>query len=156
MDPKQFRKYVLVPTLEKIGLYSEPAEELLFGTACQESHLEYLHQLGGGPAIGIYQMEPATHNDIWMNYLNYQTAISSQIIKTEIPGMYQSNNAQEMAGNMYYATAMCRAHYLRVPEALPDASDVQGLAEYWKQHYNTHLGAGTVDEFIHNYERFKE
>jgi hypothetical protein len=28
-----------------------------------------------------------------------------------------------------------------------------GMADYWKQHYNTPLGRGTVEEFISNYQR---
>ena len=48
---------------------------------------------------------------------------------------------------------MARAHYLRVPEPLPDAGDVEALAAYWKQHYNTPAGAGSEAEFIDNYQR---
>jgi hypothetical protein len=43
---------------------------------------------------------------------------------------------------------MCRIHYLRVPEVLPAANDWPGFAAYWKNHYNTWLGAGTVDGFL--------
>jgi hypothetical protein len=43
---------------------------------------------------------------------------------------------------------------LRVPTPLPDATDVPALAAYWKKHYNTHLGSGTVVKAIKKYERF--
>ena len=48
---------------------------------------------------------------------------------------------------------MARIHYLRVPEALPAADDVVGLAAYWKRYYNTELGAGTVEKFVESYQR---
>ena len=68
----QFCEYVIQPALESIGMYSEPAEQLLLGTACAESNLgTYLHQVGG-PALGVFQIEPATHTDIWENYLLYR------------------------------------------------------------------------------------
>lgn len=63
---EQLRLYVIRPTLEKIELWSEAAENLLLGTTAQESHMgTYIKQVGKGPALGIYQMEPATHKDIW-------------------------------------------------------------------------------------------
>ena len=57
----------------------------------------------------------------------------------------------QLKGNLYYAVAMCRIHYYRVSEALPN--DLEGMARYWKKYYNTELGKGTVEEFIHNYEQ---
>jgi len=47
---------------------------------------------------------------------------------------------------------MCRIHYLRVPEPIPDT--IQGQAAYWKMHYNTELGAGTPQEYILSWYRF--
>ena len=58
-----------------------------------------------------------------------------------------------MIGNLYYAAAMARVHYLRRPEALPPAGDVEALGQYWKNFYNTFLGKGTVEEFVENYHR---
>ena len=49
---------------------------------------------------------------------------------------------------------MCRVHYYRVSEALPEENDIEGMARYWKKYYNTPLGAGTEEEFIHNYKEY--
>ncbi len=54
--------------------------------------------------------------------------------------------------NLAYATAMCRVYYIRVPHPLPDAGDVRAMGEYWKRHYNTPQGRGTVDEFVGEFE----
>lgn len=152
MDIGQFRVYIVRPVLEHLRLHSFAAENLLIGTALQESRLSYVRQLGAGPAIGIYQMEPATHDDIWRNYLAYHHGLAALVRTLELPGWY-GGEAIEMAGNMYYATAMCRIHYRRVSAPLPAADDVHGLARYWKRHYNTALGKGTAEEFIQNYTR---
>ena len=69
LDADQFTRLIIRPALKIIGLDFRAAEELLLGTALQESRLTYLHQLGGGPALGLFQMEPGTHDDIWTNYL---------------------------------------------------------------------------------------
>lgn len=147
INPGQLREYVIRPTLKELGAYSESAEELLMLTAATESLCgKYLHQVGG-PALGIYQMEPATHDDLWVNYLKYKPALAEKVAR-------YGHEARELPGNLYYATAMARIHYLRRPEALPSAMDERGLASYWKTWYNTHLGAGTVEKAIENYRAY--
>lgn len=149
LDREQFVDLIIGPTLEALGLHSLSAIELLLGTALQESRLCWLHQLGGGPALGVYQMEPNTHKDIWENYLAYRPALAQRI--PHIGAM--KPHPMMMVGNLWYATAMARIHYLRAPEALPAAGDLEGQAAYWKKYYNTELGAGTVDEYIRNWNR---
>lgn len=152
MNAEQLRQEVIRPTLKRMGLWSQAAENLLMGTAAQESHLgEYIVQMGNGPARGIFQMEPATQTDIYDNYLSYR---SNLLQKTEQLLAPIPDRATQLATNTAYACAMARVHYYRAPEALPDADDIQGLAAYWKKYYNTPLGAGTEEEFVHNYHRF--
>ena len=64
LDPRQFAERVIRPALVKLRLQSPAAEALLLGTAVVESGLSALVQAGGGPALGLYQIEPATHADI--------------------------------------------------------------------------------------------
>jgi hypothetical protein len=149
LDIPQFRQYILQPALEDIGLYSLAAEELLLGTAIQESRLTYLKQLGGGPAVGVFQMEPATHDDIWENYLQYHQELSDLVRTIE-----DSVDAAYMISDLCYAAAMCRVHYYRVSEALPDAGDTITQAAYWKEYYNTPLGAGTAQEYLENWNKY--
>lgn len=148
VDKNQFTEFVIVPALEALDLDSQAARELLLGTALQESGLRYLKQLGVGPAMGFFQMEPATHDDIWNNFLRYKGELTSRvnvICRLPIPEM--------MITHLLYAAAMCRIHYYRVKEALPAAGDLEAQAAYWKKHYNTPQGAGTVDEYIRNWRR---
>lgn len=146
---QQFVAHVIRPSLAHLEMGGRAAEELLLGTAIQESRLTYLHQLGGGPAEGVFQMEPATHKDIWENYLAYKPELARKVNELALLG---GSGITQMCGNMYYAAAMCRVHYRRVPKALPEAGDLEGQAEYWKEFYNTFLGAGTVEEYIENYQ----
>ncbi|NML16536.1 hypothetical protein [Azohydromonas caseinilytica] len=142
----EFRKGVIKPTLLKIGLWSPAAEELLLGTALKESRLKFRRQIGGGPARGLFQMEPATHDDIWKNFLKFRAKLADQVM-----GLRSSPGAdpiQELTDNDAYAAAMARVHYLRAPAALPPAGDVQAMAAYWKKHYNTVFGAGTAKSYV--------
>ena len=45
--------------------------------------------------------------------------------------------------------AVCRLCYYRKPDALPEAGDIEGQAAFWKQHYNTPLGKGTVTKYVY-------
>lgn len=134
------------PTLLRIGLYSKAAEELLLGTAIHEScNFKYRRQLGGGPALGFYQMEPATHDDIWKNFLSYRKALAEEVGVLIVP--YKDNlTALEFSDS--YATAMARVQYLRAGMPLPPAGDVKAMAQYWKSYYNTVLGKGTPSEYL--------
>lgn len=143
MDVYQFNNLIIVPTLKELGMYSKAANVLLLGTALTESRLVYVQQLGCGIAKGFYQMEPETAQDIWNNYLKYREDISDKVKSFLIDG--QDINEQLM-GNMYYATAMCRIHYRRVPTELPEWSDSYDMALYWKSHYNTFMGAGSISD----------
>ncbi|QDP58373.1 MAG: hypothetical protein Unbinned664contig1000_54 [Prokaryotic dsDNA virus sp.] len=152
INPKQLRINVIRPVLQSIGLWSQAAENLLLGTAAQESGMgQYLVQLGNGPARGIFQMEPATLEDIEINYLGYRNDLRNKVNGFAFPALTHEDN---LTCNLAFAAVMCRVHYLRKPGALPDANDIPGMAGYWKLHYNTPLGKGSVHEFVENYNRY--
>lgn len=144
IEPRQFRRLVVRPVLEHLGLWSLAAERLLIGTALVESRLIYLEQLPAGPALGVFQMEPGTNLDIWQHYLAFRPARAAKV--WAFAGGVLARE-REMIGNLNYATAMARIHYLRVPHPLPDAEDFDGLGAYWKNYYNTVAGKGSVERW---------
>ncbi|XQZ98796.1 hypothetical protein ACOZ4Y_02380 [Komagataeibacter rhaeticus] len=60
LDLTQFKLGIVAPALDMIGLGGAAAINLLTGTALAESGLTYVQQNGGGPALGLWQMEPCT------------------------------------------------------------------------------------------------
>ncbi len=169
LDVHQFTKYIIRPALEAIGLYSKAAEELVLGTAIQESRLRYLAQLGSGLALSLYQMEPATHDSIWVDFLPDRPKLALKVKRLAIP--LQAESAFEkmihdvilktsqipvetLLSNRLYAAAMCRVRYYWVPAALPAAGDVSRQAAYWKRYYNTAAGAGTEQEYLDNWYKY--
>lgn len=146
MNLDHLRDLVIRPTLKHLELWSPAAENLVLGTALVESKAEYLRQIQG-PALGLWQMEPATHDDIHENYLRYQRDLALRVAELTTTAAL-TDGAMELIGNLYYGAAMCRVHYRRVEEPLPDDRDAHGLAKYWKQHYNTFKGAGTVEKAV--------
>ena len=143
----QLREYIIKPTLIELDMYSQAAEDLIAGTIAQESLMgRYIKQVGG-PALGICQMEPVTHNDIHDNYLSYRPEMMESL-----EGIGKFCDASEMVWNLRYSVAMCRIHYYRQPGAIP--TDIHGQAAYWKKFYNTHLGKGSESDYALNYGRY--
>lgn len=153
MNAKHLRTHVIRPTLNKLNAWSRDAEDLILGTACQESHCgHYLRQVGCEGvvgAFGVWQMEIATARDIYDNFLRYKPELQS--IVDGLRGKGQSMS-EALTTNLAYACAMCRIHYLRQPGKIP--STLSGQAAYWKKYYNTNLGRGTTSEYIENWNRF--
>jgi len=141
-------RYLIESTLKPLNLYSSNAEELLLATCAQESAFGTFRVQSNGPARGIFQMEKEDHDDIWTNYLKYHDDLSGQI--KDLAG--GNNTAEVLINNDPYAIAMARVHYARKPGTLPSATDLNGLWNYYKEYYNTPLGAATQGQFFHNYK----
>jgi hypothetical protein len=155
-DKFQLSREVLIkairPALNLLAAGGLAAEQLVLGTGIQESLLVSRQQTGGGPALGLFQMETATHDDCWENYLKFRKTLTDNVKRALDPG--QAPTAQTLRLNDRYAAAMCRVRYMRVSEPLPKAGDVPAMARYWKQHYNTPLGAGGPEEFEQKWSNY--
>lgn len=143
MDPLHLLRYCIRPVLEYLELDSPAARALVLGTGIKESELRYLHQIEG-PALGIFQMEERTYNDIWDNFLRYQPKMRDRV-SALMSSWPNDKGCDQIIGNLPLATAMCRIAYYRARPPLPDLLDINGLAQYWKDHYNTYLGKGVPD-----------
>lgn len=145
IDVKQLKLYVIIPVLEQIDLYSDSSVNLLLGTCAQESEMgTYLKQING-PALGIYQIEPNTHNDVWDNYLVYKPELRDKVLRIG------ERNSNSLIVNLAYQTAIARIIYLRVANPLPTANDIPGLANYYKKYYNTVSGKAILEEVIEKF-----
>lgn len=152
-DAEQLRRYVVRPALKHLSLWSEAAENLLLGTAAVESRLgTFVHQVGGGPALGIWQCEPATHLDVWGNYLRHRPPLAD-FVRSLAPSVHHVADPvcpvdpDALVASSWYAAAICRIHYRRFPDPLPAAGDWPGMARLWKLRYNG-PGKGTEQKFM--------
>lgn len=152
LNSDHMRKYIIRPVLKHMSMYSQAAENLVIGTASHESLIYHLKQGGNGPALGIYQIEPNTYQDLKHNYLIHRHHIYAKLAELDMMADHYDNGIDNLIGNLYYATAVCRLIYYRRPEPLPKANDIEALANYWKDHYNTYLGKGRVEDWVRHYE----
>lgn len=137
-------------TLKLTQWYSEDSTELLMLTACAESDAgRYLRQIKG-PALGLFQVEPDTLNDIYKNWLLGRQA-SSENIK-EITGINKSD-LLALEGNIIYGILLTRIIYLRAPGKLPSRYDHLGMANYYVKWFNRG-GKANPDVAVAKYHRF--
>lgn len=136
---------------------------LVLGTAMAESDLRWTRQVGGGPALGFFQMEPATHDDIWRNWLDHRPLAVPALLRLVPPSMmpptgkeYSAPYPAAVIAAPAYGAAMARLQYLRDPEPLPQL-DARALARYHERVYNTRLGAvGRTPDVLEKLSHFGE
>ena len=159
MNHKQIRELIR-DTLKKLDMWSEQAEELVFLTGLVESGYRYISQIGSGIARSFWQVESATAKDSIDNYLSFRKSKTKKVAEVIgiAPEVLLSMTDEELKhllwGNIVAGIVFCRLKYWRVPKRLP--GDLNGMAGYWKQWYNTEGGAGTVNHFLEKAETRKD
>jgi hypothetical protein len=159
MNPANQYREVIKDTLLKFqelggAKYSEDAVELLVMVAAHESLMGRFIKQVKGPALGIFQMEPATHDDIWRNFISKDRKLDFSVAKF-LPS-YQSlvnpsTQAELLATDLRYATVLARVFFMRFKEPIP-STDI-GKAEYCKKYWNTELGKATITDYFNAYRR---
>lgn len=142
LDRRQFQDLIerTLPEVDPRWL-SQDAVHLLLGTAAVESEFgTYIRQVGGGPALGVFQIEKATFNDLRQRYGH------DYILEHE----WHDKCEWDLRTSIIFA----RLKYWSIPKALPPAESVEAMADYWKKWYNTPAGGGTVEQFIEKYHRY--
>ena len=148
-NPKQFRE-VICCTLADFGeKYStDAAIELLMMTAAAESDLgSYLYQDDGDAeieqelALGVFQVESMTFYDVL-----------KRVIQSRYPG-FPCHTFTDLITDIRLGIVIARFKYWSIPEALPRADNVRGLARYYKRYYNTPNGKARTGDVIRKYEQ---
>ena len=151
--------------------YTNQVARLLFGTAMQESGgLKHNRQMGYGwadhrGAFGLWQIELISIRDS-LEYLDRHVAVAARASEwlwqnlDSPPDWYDDYRTiggdddhgpllRLMCGWHRLNCLMARVHYLRRPEPVPYGP--QAHAAYWKQWYNSELGAGEPADYIGNW-----
>ena len=135
---------------------SKAANFLSLCTAAIESNCgEYINQING-PALGIWQMEPSTHIDMYRNSDALKTVgVNDSALFSKLQGLKLSARMpgkSAMVLSPMYACAMARLKYSMDPHPLPKYTgdsnvDLRSFYDYYKRVYNTPLGASTYDKW---------
>lgn len=146
----ELRLMVIRPTLKHLRAWSAGMENLLLGTAAQESQLGFHLKQGRRHGLGIYQIQPHTHREIWDQYLIDHPTLASKVRGLASQREFLDHPHSELATNLRYATAIAWLIYRaagakRVPE-----DDVGGMARLWHQHFH-HGPSASARDFQKSY-----
>lgn len=145
IDPDEFRTLVIKPVLLHLGTKyaAKEAIDLLLGTALTESEgLTHLKQIRG-PALGFYQMEWATFDDLQLSYLRYHSELAAKFAQCFFPAAPWFT---QFPSNLWAQTAAARLQYWRDSKPLP--TEPEALAEYYLRVWNTHEGKATLPKVL--------
>jgi hypothetical protein len=162
MNAKHFRQLVVRPvlksiqeqTFDRVPLSGE-AEDVLVMIPAHESNLgEFLAQLGGGPALGVFQIEPETANWLIRDYL---ARPKNRTLRDAVLSFYAAGLTLEenLAANLPFQVALARILLWTKPEKLPKFDDsreyLDALSKYAKTHWNTDAGAAKPEDYLRAY-----
>jgi hypothetical protein len=155
---EELRSFVIRPTLEHLGERGEralAAENLLLGTAAQESQLGFHLRVKRARGLGIYQITPQIHVNIWDRYLIDFPDLASSIRGLASQHEFLAHPHAELATNLSYATAIAWMVYRRTNRPMPSPDDVPALGRLWFRHF-PHRSADTAEHFAASYRRYVE
>lgn len=124
--------------------------QIMLMTIAKESAFKDRLQIGGGPARGLCQMEPATALDtfrwlerkpeLWRRLTFVWLGLRSVPFFTPT----EKEIGEHLSRNDPFCLCLSRAHYKMFPAEFP--RELHNQAAYWKEHWNTEAGKGTAAE----------
>jgi hypothetical protein len=138
-------KKMCAEALLDFGMHSDRAVELLAMICAHESlGGKFRRQVGGGPALGIFQIEPTTHNSIWDN----SDSIKSRAIRLGI-----KEDVNRLETDDRYSIFVAR-HYLAM-DTNPLPKGLEKMADYCKSYWNR-TGKATPEKYLNDYLRWRD
>ena len=118
----------------------------MYRIACVESNFGmHPNTYHGDYHGGIWQVDP-------MGFVDTQNVASHPKLTAKFEkiqaatGISWKDASYEDLRKPIYSGIAARLRLLNIPEAIP--TDLRGQAKYWKKHYNTEKGKGTVEDFM--------
>ena len=157
-QPEQMIRLIYRINTRLLGHARKEEIEQMAGTVATESHYFQRVQMGGGPARGLFQIEPDTAWDVYKNFLRYPKQRALYIRMMEIvfgmpsaPFFIPSKDdiAKLLTWQDDYSTCIARFCYYRRPEPIPTSLEEQ--AKYYKDWFNTERGAGSEEKYIRDW-----
>lgn len=159
---KDLRELVVRPTLLQLNEWSPAAENLLLGTAAQESQLGFRMHSNNADGAGLYRISEATHIQVWDKFLVTDPELASRVRGLASQQQFLKFPHCELITNLGYATGIAWMIYKRNNIQLPSENDIASLASCWQMFYNnrdsnqptlTSVSNIDTDKFISNYRK---
>ena len=148
--------------------YVDRTARLLFGTAAQESGLQWERQRtprfeGGVGGFGKWQVEPGSIKAS-LAYLRERPGVLARATQwlfadphapvtwPDLIPMDALLWALRLDDNDKLGVLFARLHYFRIPQPIPETLAAQSV--YWKDGFNTAVGHGTPEAYLDNWNRY--
>lgn len=149
-------RWVIQPTLQRLGIEHPKAARLLLATAAQESGLGSHLKADGQRGLGLYQLHSLTHRHVWDYYLVNFPELASTVRGLASQHNFLDNPHAELTTNLTYATAIAWFVYARNAEFdLPEDANDEQLARLWKRFFHPRSSI-SVAEFCNNLNQMTE
>ncbi len=146
----ELRLLVVRPTLKQLRAWSPGMEALLLGTAAQESELGFHLKTGHRHGMGIFQILPSTHRQIWDKYLINFPALASKVRGLASQRDFLQHPHAELATNLRYATAIAWLIYRAAGVETVESENLPKMARLWKKHFH-HGPSARLRDFVESY-----
>ncbi len=123
-----------------LGKYGT-AKEMIIETAIAETALGQIEDKTVGAGMGLTQFDELPFNDI----KNRCKKLQPQILK-DLHIDITLVNWDDLRYNQFLALLFTRMLYWLKGDPIPET--IEERAAYWKLHYNTKLGKGTIEHYL--------
>lgn len=137
-------KHFCTEALLDWGLHSDHCVELLAMIAAHESLGGKHRKQIGGPALGLFQIEPVTHNSVWD---------SSDSIRARAARYGITEDASKLESDDRYSIWVARHYLAQDPNPLPKTPEA--MAAYCK-HYWNRTGKATPDKYLNDWQAWRD
>lgn len=158
------RELVIRPTLVSLDEWSPTVENLLLGTAAQESQLGLRMQSPQENGLGLYRISALTHIQVWDQYLVTDPELASRVRGLASQQQFLKFPHAELVTNLGYATGIAWMIYKRHRQMLTEDADSRTLARYWLDFYSKrddqnvqtlfNREKAQLNKFVQNYRKW--
>ncbi|MRI35426.1 hypothetical protein EOPP23_20920 [Endozoicomonas sp. OPT23] len=123
------------------------------GTAAVESAMGFHLKQDDHQALGIFQISPRMHRNIWDRFLATQTDLSSLVRGLASQREFLAHPHLELATNLSYSAAIAWLVYYRTGKAIHkiEPNDIKAFGKLWHNHFHRH-NPGTVESYVESYQ----
>ncbi len=111
VDVEHLKERVIQPTLKYLGAWTPAREQFLLSAVIDAPELGLFSPRNDG--LGIFQITPRQHRDIWDNYLAFNPDLASRVRGLASQRAFLSDPDSELQTNLSYCTAIAWLLYDR-------------------------------------------
>jgi len=137
-------KHFCTEALLDWGLHSDHCVELLAMICAHESLGGKHRKQIGGPALGLFQIEPVTHNSVWDN---------SDSIRARAKRYGITEDVSKLESDDRYSIWVARHYLAQDPSPLPKTPEA--MAEYCKSYWNR-TGKATPEKYLNDWQAWRD